>query len=197
MQAAVATTPDSMDGSPSDDDLVAWFEAVGSHRDRQAFESLFHHFAPKVKRYLLRQGAPEEHAEELAQETMVQVWRKAHQYDAAKAVPGAWVFRVARNLRIDRLRRQRFFEVDIEQVAEQADESHDDDRATDRIDGEQLLVHVEALPPEQRQIVTLAYFEGLSQSEIGVRLDLPLGTVKSRLRLAFGKLRKALGEESV
>lgn len=195
MQAALLAFPNDMEGTPTHDELVQWFTAVGASRDRRAFEALYLYFAPKVKRYLLRQGAPEEHAEELAQETMVQVWRKAHQYDASKAVPGAWVYRVARNLRIDRLRRQRFYEVDIDQVPEQADEAHDGDRATDRIDGQQLLVHVEALPPEQRQIVTMAYLEGLSQSEIGAKLDLPLGTVKSRLRLAFGKLRKALGED--
>jgi RNA polymerase sigma-70 factor (ECF subfamily) len=195
MQAALSARPIDMEGSPSHEELVQWFAAVGASQDRKAFEALYTHFAPKVKRYLLRQGAPEEHAEELAQETMVQVWRKAHQYDAAKAVPGAWVYRVARNLRIDRLRRQRFYEVDIDQVAEQADDAYEGDRATDRIDGEQLLVHVEALPAEQRQIVTMAYLDGLSQSEIGVKLDLPLGTVKSRLRLAFGKLRKVLGEQ--
>lgn len=195
MQAALIINQSRMDDSPSQDELIAWFTAVGIRRDRQAFEALFHHFAPKIKRYLLRQGAPEHHAEELAQETMVQIWRKAHQYDPAKAVPGAWVYRVARNLRIDRLRRQRFYEVDLDQVAEQADEAQDHDRATDRIDGEQIRARVAALPSEQREIVNLAYFEGLSQSEIAARLDLPLGTVKSRLRLAFGKLRKALGEE--
>lgn len=195
MRAAALCIDKKMDGTPTHEELIDWLAAVGARQDRRAFEALFHHFAPKVKRYLLRQGAPEDHAEELAQETMVQIWRKAHQYDAAKAVPGAWVFRVARNLRIDRLRRQRFFEVDIEQVAEQADEINNHERATDQIDGALLASYVEDLPPEQRDVVTMAYFEGLSQSEIGARLDLPLGTVKSRLRLAFGKLRKALGEE--
>jgi len=176
---------------------VEWLVCVANDRDRLAFEKLYEHFAPKVKSYLQRQGADPATADDLAQETMAQVWRKATQYEASRAAPGAWIFRIARNLRIDRLRRQRFHEVDLTETAEIADDGMDSHtRSTDRIDASRLPAMVRELPAEQFEVIQLAYFEGMTQSEIGERLELPLGTVKSRMRLAFGKLRAAIGEQS-
>lgn len=178
-------------------EAAGWLACVAADRDRVAFENLYRHFAPKVKTYLQRQGADPGSADELAQETMAQVWRKASQYQAGRAAPGAWIFRIARNLRIDRLRRQRFHEVDLSETAEIADEGMDShSRSSDRIDASRLPAMVRELPTEQFEVIQLAYFEGLTQSEIGKRLELPLGTVKSRMRLAFGKLRAAMGEQS-
>ena len=175
-------------------ELADWLAAVAERRDREAFAGLFQWFAPRVKRYMQRQGADPDLAEDLAQETLIQVWRKAAQYDPAKAAPSAWVFTVARNLRIDRLRRQRLFEVELTDEADAEDEQGDGHQRTlERLDAGRLTALVGALPAEQVQVIRLAYFEGLSHAEVGKLLEVPLGTVKSRLRLALAKLRSAMG----
>ena len=177
-------------------ELADWLAAVAQQGDREAFAGLFQWFAPRVKRYMQRLGADPDTAEDLAQETLVQVWRKAAQYDPARP-PSAWVFTVARNLRIDRLRRQRLFEVELTEEADAEDEFGDGHQRTlERLDAGRLTELVRALPAEQVQVVRLAYFEGLSHAEVGRVLDVPLGTVKSRLRLALAKLRSALGVET-
>jgi RNA polymerase sigma-70 factor (ECF subfamily) len=181
----------------SSQDAVIWLRAIAEERDRDAFERLYGQFAPKIKSYMIRQGADDGSADDLAQETLVQVWRKAESYDPDKAAPSAWIYRIARNLRIDRLRRQKFFEVELTAEADRADEgSVEYHRATERPDADKLRTLVETLPTEQLEVVRLAFFEGLSHSEIGQHLAVPLGTVKSRLRLAFGKLRAGMGEQA-
>ena len=175
-------------------ELADWLAAVAQSRNRQAFARLFQWFAPRVKRYMQRQGADPDLAEDLAQETLIQVWRKAAQYDSAKAAPSAWVFTVARNLRIDRLRRQRLYEVELTDEADTEDEhGNGHQRTLERLDAGRLTALVGALPAEQVQVIRLAYFEGLSHAEVGRVLEVPLGTVKSRLRLALAKLRSAMG----
>lgn len=144
---------------------------------------------------MIRQGADASSADDLAQEAMVQVWRKAEQYDPEKAAPAAWIFRIARNLQIDRLRRRKFFEVELTAEADRPDDGIDGhERTVEHIDADRLRGLVEELSDDQMDVIRLAFFEGLTHSEIGQRLELPLGTVKSRLRLAFGKLRTAMGE---
>jgi RNA polymerase sigma-70 factor (ECF subfamily) len=194
--ADITPAPDTAPKTPTHE-AVAWLTAVARERDREAFERLYRQFAPKIKSYMIRQGADDASADDLAQETLVQVWRKAESYDPDKAAPSAWIYRIARNLRIDRLRRQKFHEVELTPEAEGADDgSVGHQRATERPDADKLRGLVETLPMEQLEVVRLAYFEGLSHSEIGQRLAVPLGTVKSRLRLAFGKLRAAMGEQT-
>ncbi len=179
---------------PTPDELASWLSTVGQSQYRKAFEALFEYFAPRLKSYMFRLGADSSTAEDLAQETMVQIWRKAALYDKTKAVPAAWVFRVARNLRIDRLRKQRFHETDIEEtVVPSEDNGAGEERVVDRLDASRLAPLVDALPADQQEVVRLAFFEGLSHAEIEQRLAIPLGTVKSRMRLAFGKLRKGMG----
>jgi RNA polymerase sigma-70 factor (ECF subfamily) len=183
--------------TPPPPELADWLAAVAQRQDRLAFAGLFQWFAPRIKRYMERLGADHALAEDLAQETLVQVWRKAGQYDPAKAGPSAWVFTVARNLRIDRLRRQRFFEVELTEAAETEDERRDGHQRTlDGLDAARLSALVAELPTEQIHVVQLAYFEGLSHAEVGKALEVPLGTVKSRLRLALTKLRGAMEVES-
>lgn len=198
MIAVMTTTTDPgeshFDTEAATRDTLAWMEAISKKQDRAAFANLYGHFAPRIRGYLLRQGADATTADDLAQETLAQVWRKASQFDPARAVPGAWIFRIARNLRIDGLRKQRFHQVDVDETWDLADDGIDSShRCTDRIDASRLPPLVDALPPEQTEVVRLAYFEGLTHSEIGTRLGLPLGTVKSRMRLAFNKLRASMG----
>ena len=146
---------------------------------------------------MVRRGADMAFSDDLVQETMVQVWRKADLYDPDKASPAAWIFRIARNLHIDRLRKQKFHEVEYTAEDDKPDEGiAGHQRAMDRIDAAKLRELLAELPREQVNVVQLAFFEGMSHAEIGEQLDLPLGTVKSRLRLAFDKLRGAFGEQT-
>lgn len=178
-------------------DLSAALVAVAERGDRAAFARLFGHFAPRVKAYMLRLGAPPQRAEDLAQDTMMAVWRKAGLFDPAKAEAATWVFTIARNLRIDALRRERHPEVSDEALLEREDERP---LADALLDGDQrarrLRRALTALTPEQAEVVRLSFFADLAHPAIARRLNLPLGTVKSRLRLAMGRIRKALGDET-
>jgi RNA polymerase sigma-70 factor (ECF subfamily) len=175
------------------DELVL---AIARNRDRGAFADLFQVFAPKVKGFLMRQGLPSEEAEELAQETMVTVWRKAELFDPARAAASTWIFCIARNLRIDALRREG------RAAAYRLDLSEEPDApATPEV--EHLLRQRDArvraelaqLSAAQREVLRLAFFQDRPHSEIAELLDLPLGTVKSRIRLALDRLRRALEGE--
>ena len=166
---------------------------IAGYQDIGAFRSLFVTFYPKVKSMLMRQGADADTAEEIAQDTMFAAWRKSHQFSCDKGTVSAWIYAIARNLRIDRLRKQavwqRYYEEfeTIERIQGPAEEPASWGRR--RVEIEHALG---TLPPEQLQIIQLSFVEGLSQSEIAEKLGLPLGTVKSRMRLAFQKLRHAM-----
>jgi RNA polymerase sigma-70 factor (ECF subfamily) len=159
--------------------------------DKQAFAVLFGRYAPKVKSYLMRLGAAAVAAEDLAQDAMVSVWRRAASYDPAKAKPSTWVFVIARNAWIDRLRREKVeLAYRLENPAiEQSEDEGPDTLASRKADEGRVADALSALSEEQRQVVRLSFFEDRPHSEIAERLSLPLGTVKSRLRLALIKLR--------
>jgi RNA polymerase sigma-70 factor, ECF subfamily len=167
---------------------------IARDRSEEAFSQLFEQFAHRVKAYMLRQGADPATAEELAQETLLVVWRKAALYSSEKGSLSTWIFTIARNLRIDRLRRETAWQELPDNIA---DTLVSDDIAPDEsVSLRQREVRVRSvlreLSPEQRQVVEMAYIDGLSHSEISERLSLPLGTVKSRMRLAYQKVRDAL-----
>ncbi|RLW60746.1 MAG: hypothetical protein B6D70_10235 [gamma proteobacterium symbiont of Stewartia floridana] len=177
-------------------DTRTWLRSVAERRDRHAFEQLYGYFAPKIKGYMLRQGADDASADDLAQETMVQIWRKANHYDPQKAAVSTWVFRVARNLQIDRMRKLKFYEVALNTEASSTLENlQHNEQLEHRTDTDKLRKLIGELPEEQMEVVQLAFFEGLSHSEVSCRLSIPVGTVKSRLRLAFGKLKIGMGEK--
>jgi RNA polymerase sigma-70 factor, ECF subfamily len=169
---------------------MADIEKVAQGRDQQAFRTLFLTFGPKVKAMMLRCGADAETAEEIAQETMIAVWRKAHLFAASKGSVSTWIYTIARNLRIDRIRRQHVWQAYGNGLPELASE---DELPEARLAREQeeasVLAALDTLPLEQRQVIQLAFVDGLSHSQIAQRLRLPLGTVKSRVRLAYQKLR--------
>ena len=168
---------------------------VAGSRDRAAFVALFDRYARRVKAFLIRGGASPEEADEAAQDVMVSLWRKAETYDPAKASVATWVFAIARNRRIDMLRRRARPEPDPEDPLFQPDPSPDPAREAAASDRDaRLRAALTELDPEQLEVVRLAFYAGLAQSEIAARTGLPLGTVKSRLRLAFGRLRAALGD---
>ena len=174
--------------------------SIATHQDRSAFAALFQHFAPRIKTFMQRSGSSEARAEELAQETMLAVWRKALLFDPASATAAAWVFTIARNLRIDAYRRERrggVVETTDIAIEFQVDESPQPDA---RLASSQTEARVQtalaALSDEQKRVVELSFFEEKAHAEIATILDIPLGTVKSRLRLAMGRLRNLLGELS-
>jgi RNA polymerase sigma-70 factor (ECF subfamily) len=167
---------------------------IASDRSDEAFRALFEEFGPRVRNFMLRQGVDPELADDLAQETLITVWRKAGLYSADKGSTSTWIYTIARNLRTDHIRRQRVWQELTEQHA--ASLPSNDTPADDVVAEQQRQARVQAvlksLPPEQVDVVTLAFMEGLPHPEIAARLSLPLGTVKSRIRLAYQKLRASL-----
>ena len=173
---------------------------VAAHQDRVAFAELFSYFAPRIKTFMQRSGSSEARAEELAQEAMLTVWRKAALFDPATASPSTWIFTIARNLRIDAFRRERrvgMAEASDVEIEFQVDEAPLPDArlATFQI-GQRVQTALDELSDEQMRVIELSFFEEKAHAEIARILEIPLGTVKSRLRLAMSRLRTLLGDFS-
>jgi len=169
--------------------------AIGRDRDEQAFALIYDYYAGRIKSFLMGKGMNEDTAEELTQEIMLTVWRRAISYDPAKAAASTWLFTIARNRRIDYLRGNSRIEVELDD--EMLDiETTDSDTQARFVANEQSAVRLEAaldrLPPEQRQVMHLSYYRGQSHGAIAKWLDLPIGTVKSRIRLAMQSVRSHL-----
>ncbi|HTT39372.1 MAG TPA: sigma-70 family RNA polymerase sigma factor [Burkholderiales bacterium] len=185
------------DRMPTTDEFNAWVRAVAESADRSAFAALFRHFAPRLKSFLVRSGSSDAVAEELVQEAMVQLWRRAGSFDPARAQLSTWLYTIVRNLRIDHHRRQIG-------VAESEAEAFDADVLGADADMEpeaQMLAAqrergirraLAALPPEQAQVLRLSFYEEHAHPAIAKALGIPLGTVKSRIRLAVAQLRRLL-----
>jgi len=168
-----------------------WILRIGQDQDRAAFAALFLRFAPKLKSYFLRCGFEDAEAEDLAQDTMLRVWRSASRFDPSVCGAWGWVYAIARNLRIDRFRRVR---VRAHLPIVTVEENHAEAQCLRKDDQLRVRGAVEALPEEQIAVVRLAYYAERPHSEIARRLNVPLGTVKSRLRRAAARLRVALSE---
>jgi len=175
-------------------------QAIAAHQDRAAFATLFEHFAPRVKTFIRRSGASDAVADELAQETLLMVWRKASLFDPARAGATAWIFTIARNLRIDAFRRDKRNDSNVGTDAEvefQVDESPTPDA---RVEMAQMETRVRAamakLSKDQFRVVELSFYQEKAHADIAEILQIPLGTVKSRLRLAMNRLRGLLDEMS-
>jgi RNA polymerase sigma-70 factor, ECF subfamily len=166
---------------------------VAANRDRQAFALLFKHFAPRLKAFHLRAGLPETAADELAQETMILLWRKAERFDPARAGAATWVFTITRNLRIDRARRQHAPALEELQEADPSPSAEAQYLAAER--SQRIHGALATLSTEQRRVIELSFFSETPHAAIATALQLPLGTVKSRIRLALARLRDALGTE--
>ena len=190
-----AASRGGVDRSADEAAAQGWLLAVGRDRDRTAFGNLFRHYAPRIKAYLLRVGCDAASAEELSQEVMVTIWRRAETFDPALAGPGTWIFTVARNKRIDRVRRERRPELDPDDPALVGEPPEAADRGLERRQSADRVARaLSLLPDEQRDLVRLAFYEDKPHSTIATLRDLPLGTVKSRIRLALNRLRAELGD---
>jgi RNA polymerase sigma-70 factor (ECF subfamily) len=190
----------SLEKAAQEDRFGDLIDAVAVRRDRAAFHELFRHFAPRLKSFCLRGGAGSETAEEIVQEAMAALWRKAATFDRSRASATTWIYTIARNKRIDMLRRngKPTLEAEDYAIALQAEAPKLADGMLATAQSEQVLrALLRDLPGEQRQVLEKAYFEDKTHSDIAAELRLPLGTVKSRIRLALGRLRISLqGVES-
>jgi RNA polymerase sigma-70 factor (ECF subfamily) len=189
----VTGTPSSpqAEADPTGDEALLARVAGG---DRAAFAALFERYAGRIKGFLIRSGFPPAEADEAAQEVMLSIWRRADSFDPARAGAATWIYAIARNRRVDMLRRRRpepdpedpLFAPDPEPQPAATAQRRDRDRA--------VRAAMTGLTEEQRLVVRLAFYDGLSHGEIAAMIDAPLGTVKSRIRLAMGRLRAALGD---
>lgn len=163
--------------------------------DESALSSLYDSYSRILFRLILRILNDREEAEDVLQEVFLQVWRRAADYDERRGRPFTWLVTLARSRAIDRLRalgsRQRAVTESAREVSEEVSDAARDAFKSEQ--GEIVRRALAELPEEQRRALVLAYFEGLSQSEIAVRLGAPLGTVKTRMRSGLMKLRELLG----
>lgn len=178
--------PRAVSPSRAFDDLVV---RVASDRDRDAFVALFDHYAPRVKALLIRGGATASAAEELAQETLLAVWRKAHLFDPARASAAAWIFTIARNLRIDSVRRGSPALHDLDFSLGSEEPAQPDNILSGVQDAERVRAAMRALNADQAQAIEMAFFQEQTHTEISRALGVPLGTVKARIRFGMMKLR--------
>lgn len=171
-----------------------WIVAVGQEHCRESFASLFRAFAPKVKAYMLGFGLQDDEAEELTQDVFLAIWRKAGQFDPLRASPGAWIYAIARNRRID-VRRSEKHPEDLRQFPVEGPATPE--RLFQSLQGEERIEAALArLPRHEAEVLRLAFFDDCSHTAIAEKLGLPLGTVKSRARRGIARLRRQLGDLS-
>lgn len=177
--------------------MTALLSGLAQTRDQAVFAELFKFYAPRLKSYIRRLGSDEMAAEEIVQEAMATVWNKAALFDAGKANASTWIFTIARNLRIDMIRRERRPTVDDGDLAELPDLGDLPDQVLSLSQrATAIRTAMQTLPTDQALIVRMSFFEEQPHSAIAEALNIPLGTVKSRLRLAFNRFRKVLGDLS-
>lgn len=164
---------------------------IHTSQDREAFAQLFNHFGPRVKAFLMKSGSSVAMAEECTQDVMVTLWRKAHMFDPARASVSTWIFTIARNRRIDLLRKERRPEPDELAWGPEAEPEQSDVIALQQ-ESAILKDALAKLPEKQRILIQQAYYGDLTHSEIAEQTGLPLGTIKSRIRLALERLRHAM-----
>ena len=175
------------------DDLLV---RVGRDRDKSAFKQIFEYFAPRVKSFLLRFGTEISLAEEIAQEAMIMVWRRAETYDPRQSGASTWIFTIARNKRIDRLRRENRPLPDMTDPALMPESVETEEIQVARQQQEKKIRHaLKNLPEEQAKMIFSAYYEEKSHREIAEESGVALGTVKSRIRLALNRLRTHIDED--
>lgn len=195
--AILSLTHLAMDNRTTDsaaDDFAILMLRVAEQRDRAAFEQLFSHFMPKIHAFGLQRLHQQGLAMDLVQETMTSVWTKAHLYNSNKGAVSTWVFTIMRNQCFDMLRRVQHNKEDTfgDDIWPLFDTQPEQEASVDHKLNAQLLQHLDALPLAQRQVVQGIYMQELTQQELADNLDVPIGTIKSRLRLGLEKLKSFL-----
>lgn len=174
-------------------DHAEYMARVAENKDKQAFALLFNHYAPRVKALMMKHRVEPEFAEELMQETMLTVWTKAVQYTKGRGSVGAWIFTIARNKRIDRFRKQgtaHYVDVDEYDFPDEKPDTEEQVLANER--DSLVSAATDKLPEDQKQVIWMSFIQDLPQAEIANQLNIPLGTVKSRMRLAYNKIKNEL-----
>jgi RNA polymerase sigma-70 factor (ECF subfamily) len=178
---------------------TAWLIAISEHRDKEAFKQVFLHFSPKIQRVAEQKlGCPSK-AMEVVQETMSNVWRKSHLYSASKGAASTWIYTIMRNVIFDALRKlKRNQELPLSEDIWPVENQHDIDRNDfqDHLQNRQMQQLVNALPTKQKEVITSLYFHEMTQQQLSQHLNVPIGTIKSRLRLALAKLQQQIGGEN-
>lgn len=180
---------------PSRDEWSELLVKVGANRDKEAFSRLFTHFAPLIKGFLMKGSSfGHELAEELVQETMIKVWRRADSFNSQKSSASTWIYTIARNSRIDWFRREARKRVQLEadDFYEPAPENPAYLSLVQIRNQKSVQENIKLLPQDQLEVITKIYYEGKTHSEVAEELTLPLGTVKSRIRLALKKMNLQL-----
>lgn len=172
--------------NPSAECWLRDMDLIARNRDKEAFSKLFTYFAPRVKSYLLKSGLDNAQAEDCLQETFARVWLKAEQFNPTRGAVSTWIFTIARNTSIDAFRKLR--DVDATYYDDTSPECGPEDTLVQTQDVENLEFALQNLPSEQRDIIEAAYFREMSHTEIAKNTGIPLGTIKSRLRLALRRL---------
>ena len=183
IRAVTKTTPKNI--------WVDHLKRIQTDQDQQAFAELFGYFAPRVKAFLMKSGAAPGLAEDCTQEVMATLWHKAHLFDPSRASVSTWIFTIARNKNIDALRKQRRPEPEELTWGPEAEPEASDILVMQQ-ESQHLSQAIKALPGQQRELIEKAYFGDLSHGQIAAETGLPLGTIKSRLRLALSKLRQTM-----
>lgn len=182
----------SGEAEPSHEDLMV---KIASQKDRDAFRVIFYYFAPRLKSYLLNFKLDNQKAEDIVQDVMMTLWRKASTFDPEKAKLSTWLFRIARNKYIDHTRKQKYPELNADDHVDTMIAPEKTDRPLQQAQtAERIKKAMASLNEDQQKVIKLSFFNEMSHAEISSHLDLPLGTVKSRIRTAFQTLRRALGE---
>lgn len=195
-RSSCAAAPGSMSADASPEGHARLIRSIARDGDRDAFAALFVYFAPRIKAYLQRTGTDAAQAEEIAQDVLLSVWRKAAQYDPSRATAAAWIFAMVRNRRIDALRRDRLAPLRIDPTDAPSPSPSAEAVLAAEQRAARLRAALDGLPREQYSVLQLAFFGERSHRDIEAALGVPLGTVKSRLRLAMAKLRAALKDEA-
>jgi len=178
---------------PAQQELQGWVSAIANLRCRHAFSDLFEFFGPRLKTYFMKTGLTGEQAEDIVQDVMIQVWRKADQYSEDRASVSGWIFMIAKSRMIDGLRKTRAPELDPEDpILQPKPQAQPESSLQIKETTGQLRDLIRDLPEEQQAVLRASFYQGLSHSEIAKRFELPLGTVKSRLRLAVASMRDEL-----
>ena len=174
----------------TDDDLTLCVELVGKNQDKLAFNSIFRYFAPRLKSFLVKAGSTDSQAEEVIQEVMIAVWTKSSTYDSNKSSVSTWIYTIARNKRIDKIRKEKrhYLSESDEGLEIPVDSTQEKEIFSSQVSNS-LKKYMTNLPEEQSKLLKLSYFYNKTHADISAELKIPLGTVKSRIRLALTKMR--------
>ena len=174
----------------SNDHLSSCLQDIAENQSKDAFKIIFKYFAPRLKSYLIKLGAIDIQAEEVIQEVMIAVWTKSASYDKTKSSVGTWIYTIARNKRIDKIRKEkRHYLSESDEGLEIPVESTQEKEIFSSEISVKLKNYIDNLPKEQGKLLKLSYFYDKTHADIAEELNIPLGTVKSRIRLALTKMR--------